>query len=80
MFEKIEEIKKAKSQIIEGSLTIWNARLDALSRAGDIKGALNQLVSPIEAGIFDNCGCNSPCSAGLESFLPQEMGRFKSKQ
>jgi hypothetical protein len=79
MFDKIEEIKKAKSQIVEGSLTIWNARLDALNRAGDMKGALDQLVSPIEAGIFDNCGCNSPCGAGLDRILPEELARFKTK-
>lgn len=79
MFEKIEEIKKAKSQIVEGSLTIWNARLEALERAGNIKGALDQMISPVEVGIFDNCGCNSPCGSGLENILPQEMGRFKNK-
>ncbi len=79
MIEKIEEVKKAKAQIVEGSLTIWNARLDALQRVGDIRGALEHLVSPIERGIFDNCGCNSPCGRGLGAILPEELEAAKKR-
>ena len=77
MIEKIEEIKKAKAQIVEGSLTIWNARLEALERMGDITRALDQMISPAEAGFFDNCGCNSPCGAQAATILPQELEKSK---
>jgi len=80
MIEKIEDIKKAKAQIVQGSLTIWNARLDALQSAGDIKGALEQMISPAEVGIFDNCGCNSPCGTGLGAILPQELAAAAKKR
>lgn len=80
MIEKIEDVKKAKTQIVEGSLTIWNARLDILQRMGDIKGALSQLVSPIER-VADqgNCGgCN--CGAGgLETILPEELAAGRKR-
>lgn len=55
--ERLSEILKAKQQIVEGSLTIWNERLTALVQSGDVKGALDQLLAPAE-GFLDNCGCN----------------------
>jgi len=70
MIEKIDDVVKAKAQVVQGSLVIWNARLQALEKSGDIKGVLEHLISPAEAGFFDNCGCNSPCGAGLD---PREM-------
>lgn len=79
MIEKIDDIKKAKAQIVEGSLTIWNARLDVLQRSGDIKGALEQMVSPIEK-VADqgNCGgCN--CGAALGPILPEELAATKKR-
>ncbi len=79
MIEKIEDIKKAKAQIVEGSLTIWNARLDAFQRTGDIKSTLEQMVSPAEAGFFDNCGCNSPCGSSLGAILPEELAAAKKR-
>lgn len=59
--ERLDEIFKAKQQIVEGSLTIWNERLTALVQSGDVKGALDAMLAPVE-GFLDNCGCNSPCN------------------
>ncbi len=63
MIERVDEVKKAKAQIVEGSLTIWNARLDTMVRAGDLRSALAHVVSPIEWG--DNCGCNVQCGGEM---------------
>ena len=79
MIEKLDEIKKAKAQIVEGSLTIWNARLEALERVGDIKGVLDHMISPTEAGWFDNCDCNRGCGGGSEAILPQEISAAKKR-
>lgn len=68
--EKWEECKAAKAKIVEGSLTIWNARLDSLVQTGDIKAILNQLVNPAETGFLDNCDCG--CG---EYFPPYEFFR-----
>ncbi len=78
MIEKMEEIKKAKAQIVNGSLTIWNARLDALTSAGNLAGALDHLNRTAESG--DNCGCNSGCGAAfrMEDFA-REINALKSK-
>lgn len=77
-FENLEEIKKAKSKIVEGALTIWNARLEALVRAGDIRAALNQMISPVEYG--DNCDCNGSCGAELlQRELQTQVSRAASK-
>jgi hypothetical protein len=78
MIDKVEEIKKAKSQIVQGSLTIWNARLDALQRSGDLYGALEQLITPAEAGIFDNCDCNHKCGS-IDTPLPKELAASKKR-
>ena len=59
--ERLDDVFKAKRQIVEGALTIWNERLTALVNAGDLRGALDQMISPAE-GWFDNCGCGNNCS------------------
>jgi len=75
MIERMEEIKKAKSQIVEGALTIWNARLEALVRAGDLRGALNQMIKPVE--LADNCSCGNNCGCAAE--FEQELAQKVSK-
>lgn len=55
----LEEIKKAKTQITEGSLTVWNARLDAFVRSGDTRSAIDQLIAPAEHGDNCDCGCGA---------------------
>ena len=60
---KLKEVQGAKKQIVEGSLIIWNARLESLVQSGDLKGALQHLHSPVEFG--DNCGCNSGCGSDV---------------
>lgn len=60
--DELKKIQTAKQQVLNGQMTIWNTRLDALVEAGDIRGALDQLVSPVEDAI-NNCGCNVQCGA-----------------
>ena len=55
--EQLDEVKKAKAQIVEGSLTIWNARLDAMVKSGDLKRAIDEMLTPIERAEGDNCDC-----------------------
>ncbi len=71
MFEKIEEIRKAKNQIVDGSLTIWNSRLDALIKAGDIRGAIDHIGSPVERS--DNCGCGNNCRCAAADTNPADL-------
>ena len=59
MADEFAELKAAKAKILEGQLTFWNARLDALNRTGDLKAVIDHMKSPAEGG--DNCGCNSAC-------------------
>jgi hypothetical protein len=70
--EKLDEIFKAKQQIVEGSLTIWNERLTALVQSGDVKGVLDSMLAPVE-GFLDNCGCNSPCNGSCLPNLGEEL-------
>ncbi len=70
MLGNLEEVKKAKAQIIEGSLTLWNTRLEALQKTGNIKDLLQHLGSPVEWS--DNCGCNVQCGS-LQGSLDQEV-------
>lgn len=81
MLENIEEVKKAKEKIVEGSLTIWNARLDALIRAGDVRGVLVHMTSPVEWG--DNCDCQGNCNCAEPGMLidqPLKRPATKAKQ
>jgi hypothetical protein len=63
--DRVDEIFRAKQQVVAGSLTIWNERLTALVNAGDLTGALDQMVSPAEliADVTNNCGCNVQCGS-----------------
>jgi hypothetical protein len=74
--ENVEKAAKAKQQIVEGSLVIWNTRLETLVDTGDVKAALDQLRSPIEdvADVANNCGCNVQCGAAAE-FAPPSVAR-----
>ena len=57
-----KEILAAKNSIMEGRLTIWNTRLEALVSAGKLESALDVLGQSIEDTI-NNCGCNVQCGA-----------------
>jgi hypothetical protein len=69
--ERLGELASAKKQVTDGSLVIWNARLEALINAGDLRGALDQLVSPVERGA-DNCDCGNNCKCG--SAIEEALG------
>lgn len=56
MLVNLEEMKKAKAQIIEGSLTLWNTRFEALQKAGNMEDIIQYMGVPVEWS--DNCECN----------------------
>ncbi len=62
--KQLQEIKDAKKKIAEGSLTIWNARADALAAEGQTRDLLNFVGSPLESGraATNICGCPEPGS------------------
>lgn len=68
--ERLGEIVGAKRQIVEGSMTLWNARLEALIAAGDMRGALAQMLRAAEEA--NNCGCNNGC----DRVVGGELGRL----
>ncbi len=73
---ELKEIADAKRRVIEGSEALWNARLQILTKAGDMRGLLNHLRSPVElAG--DNCGCNSACGALSEGQFGVDPAGFR---
>jgi len=76
--DRLDEITRAKREIVDGSLVIWNERLTALVNAGNLEGALDQLRSPAEiiAEITNNCGCNVQCGslAGQLGAQPPSVG------
>ena len=64
----IARISKAKTQQVQAATELWNTRLELLRSAGDFKGLLDHLRTPVElAG--DNCGCNSACG------IPEGLGQ-----
>jgi hypothetical protein len=69
ILKNLDEVTKAKRQVAEGQLTIWNARLDALLEAGESGSIIEALASRVTDDI-NNCGCNVQCGASnkLERF------------
>ena len=61
--KKLESVKAAKKQIVEGSLTIWNARLDELAEGGHTKDLIDFVGSSVDDAALTNiCGCPEPGS------------------
>jgi len=60
MLEKPEEVKEAVARIVEGRLTVWNARMELAMRVGDVQ-KIDQLLahSPVADGIGCDCGCGA---------------------
>ena len=71
--KQLEAIKAAKKKIVDGSLTIWNARLDALSEGGHEMDLINFAGNSVEdIGLTNVCGCPEPGSpkCGCKPFDP----------
>ena len=66
MFDQksLEEVMKAKQQIIGGKLTIWNERLRILQQAGKWERLVDHLNSSLDD--INNCGCNVQCGAAAD--------------
>ncbi|RQD74121.1 MAG: hypothetical protein D5S01_07055 [Halanaerobium sp. MSAO_Bac5] len=61
--KQLQDIKEAKKKIVEGSLTIWNARLDALAERGNIRDLINYVGRSVDDVSWTNiCGCPEPDS------------------
>jgi hypothetical protein len=61
--KQMEEIKAAKKKIVEGSLTIWNARLDALMEEGYSRDIIDHISAVDICGCGGGspiCGCDCP--------------------
>ena len=76
--DTLEKVKAAKKQIVDGSLTIWNARLEAYAKTGDLTSALAELKNPIE--VADNSGCNQNCASDVLSALGEQLLKYKRQQ
>lgn len=64
--DRLGDVFKAKAQIVKGSLTIWNIRLETLINLGDRDGVLDHMRTPgeiAETNVSCNVGCND-CSGG----------------
>jgi hypothetical protein len=70
--EKMSELVGAKKQILDGSLTIWNARLDALMNVGEMEDVFDHLQSPVEL-LADNCGCGNNCKCSAARALSEPV-------
>lgn len=65
---KLQEVIEAKKRIVEGSLVIWNARLETLARAGHYGSVIDALADPVELGAeADNYGCDCGCPTTPDS-------------
>jgi len=51
---KLNNVIQAKKQISEGSLVIWNARVETLVRMGDFGGLIDALKGDV---LNYNCSC-----------------------
>jgi hypothetical protein len=67
-------VGEAKRQQTDGALTLWNARLELLDRAGDLKALIEHLRSPIDPIADNSCGNNCNCGKpeiGIEPANPR---------
>jgi hypothetical protein len=71
--KRLQEIKAAKQKIVEGSLTIWNARLDALVEEGYSRDIINHISAVDICGCGGGspiCGCDCPAPFTTCSSIP----------
>jgi hypothetical protein len=72
--EKLDEIARAKKQIIEGSLIIWRTRLENLVNAGAASSIANFLKTPVEPQEANNCNCtNTAAGCGQPTESAQDF-------
>jgi len=67
--DQLKAIETAKRQISEGSLVIWQARLQTVNNSGDLRAVLDALSSPLDRIADDNCGNNCNCGSAMEAAL-----------
>ncbi|MEL7091610.1 MAG: hypothetical protein AAFN94_07750 [Pseudomonadota bacterium] len=59
---QVNTVTEAKKASLEGRLSLWNLRLDALSAQGAGPAVLDAITDTLEDTI-NNCGCNVQCGA-----------------
>ncbi len=62
MLEKVEDVKSAVAKVVEGRLTVWNARMDLAIRLGDA-AKIDSLLA--HSPVADGGGCDCQCG-GLQ--------------
>lgn len=78
----LQDVKEANKKLSEGSLALFNARLDALANVGRDKDLVDYLMRRKEGFVFgdqptnDNCNCpptnaNCPCPEGGPKVINQ---------
>lgn len=61
--KQLQKIKDAKKKVVDGSLVLWNARVDALAEAGYKEELINFIGSSVDDIAWtDICGCPGPDS------------------
>jgi hypothetical protein len=69
--KKLEEIKTAKKKVVDGSLTLWNARLDELVEGDYNRDFINFIGGSVDNVALTNiCGCPEPGSPVCQCKCP----------
>ena len=71
MLEKRQEdIQEAVGKIVEGRLTVWNARLELAMRVGDVQ-KIDSLLA--HSPVADGNGCDWSCGGGALFRQPESV-------
>ncbi len=72
MLEKVEEVRGAVAKIVDGKMTIWNARLDMAVQTSDVRKIDALLAhSPVADGSGCDCNCFGISIPGQEVIQPK---------
>lgn len=73
---QVKKVTDAKQASIEGRLSLWNLRLEALTASGAGPAVLDSITDALEDTI-NNCGCNVQCGALKEQVSLQAASRLR---
>lgn len=78
--KKVEALKEAKKKVVDGSLVIWNARLEALAEGRFEKDLINFIGTAVDSiGLTNVCGCPEPGSPVCECSCPPPGDEINSR-
>jgi hypothetical protein len=64
MLKNAEEVKSAVAKVVEGRMTIWNARLELALALGDARKIDAVLARMPGEAAGSGCGCGCGCGGG----------------